>query len=46
MYGFIKKMFMGLLIRIVNASNPTECISLSNQKCMTQSTLISTIICG
>ena len=34
-------MFMGLLISIVNASNQTECISLSNQKCMTQPTLIN-----
>ena len=34
-------MFIGLLISIVNASNQTECISLSNQKCMTQPTLIN-----
>ena len=27
MFGLIKKMFMGLLISIVNASNQTKCIS-------------------
>ena len=34
-------MFMGLLISIVNASNHTKCVSLSNQKCMIQPTLIN-----
>ena len=34
-------MFMGLLISIVNASNNTKCVSLSNQKCMTHPTLIN-----
>ena len=34
-------MFMGLLISIVNAFNDTKCVSLSNQKCMTQSSLIN-----
>ena len=34
-------MFMGSLISIVNASNHTKCISLSNQKCMIQPTLIN-----
>ena len=34
-------MFMELLISIVNASNHKKCVSLSNQKCMTQSTLIN-----
>ena len=32
MFGLIKKIFMGLLISIVNASNHTKCVSLSNQK--------------
>ena len=32
---------MGLLICIVNASNNTKCVSWSNQKCMTQPTLIN-----
>ena len=41
MFGLIKKMFMGLLIRIVNGPNHTKCISLSNQKCMIQPTLIN-----
>ena len=34
-------MFMALLSSIVNASNHTKCISLSNQKCKTQPTLIN-----
>ena len=34
-------MFMEILINIVNATNHTKCISLSNQKCMTQPTLIN-----
>ena len=29
MFGLIKKMFMGLLISIVNGSNHTKCILLS-----------------
>ena len=33
MFGLIKKLFMGLLIKIVNASNHTKCVLLSNQKC-------------
>ena len=36
-----KKMLMGLLIRIANASNQTKCISLSDEKCMTQPTHIN-----
>ena len=34
-------MFMGLLISKVNTSNHTKCVSLSNQKCMTQPTFIN-----
>ena len=34
-------MFMGVLVSIVNTSNHTECISLSNQNRMTQPTLIN-----
>ena len=41
MFGLIKRMFMGLLISIVNASNHAKYISLSNQKCMIQPTLIN-----
>ena len=33
-------MFVKLLIGLVNASNDTKCMSLSNQKCMTQPSLI------
>ena len=33
MFGLIKKLFMGLLVKIVNASNHTKCVLLSNQKC-------------
>ena len=32
---------MGLLISIDNVSSHTKCVSLSNQKCMTQPTLIN-----
>ena len=32
---------MGLLIKIVNASNHTKCVSLSTQKYMIQPTLIN-----
>ena len=41
MFGLIKKMFIVLLTSLVNASNHTKCISLSNQKCMIQPTLIN-----
>ena len=41
MFGLIKKIFIGLLSGIVNASNHTKCISLSNQKCEIQPTLIN-----
>ena len=34
MFGLIEKMFMGLFISIVNTSNHTKCIPLSNQKCI------------
>ena len=41
MFGIIKKMFIVLLTSIVNASNHTKCVSLSNQKCKIQPTLIN-----
>ena len=41
MFRLIKKMFMGLLISIVNASNHTKCVLLSNQKCMIQPAFIN-----
>ena len=31
MFGTVKKIFMGLLISIANASNYTKCVLLSNQ---------------
>ena len=34
MFGLIKK-YIGLLTGLVNGSNHTKCVSLSNQKCMT-----------
>ena len=41
MFGLIKNMFIRLLTGLVNASNHTKCVSLSNQKCANQSTLIN-----
>ena len=41
MFGLIKKIFIGLLTGLVNGSNHTKCVSLSNHKCMTQPTLIN-----
>ena len=37
MFRLIKE----ILISIVNASDHTKCVSLSNQKCITQTTLIN-----
>ena len=41
MFGLIKKIFIGLLTGLVNGSNHTKCVSLSNQKCMIQPTFIN-----
>ena len=41
MFGIIKKMFIVLLASIVNAFTHTKCVSLSNQKCEIQPTLIN-----
>ena len=41
MFRLIKKLFMGLLVSIVNLSCNTKCVSLRNQKCMIQPTLIN-----
>ena len=41
MFGVFKKIFIGLLAGLVNGSNNTRCVSLNNQKCMTQPTLIN-----
>ena len=40
MFELIKKIFIVLLTGLVNGSNHTKCVSLSNQKCEVQSTLI------
>ena len=37
----LKKCFIGLLTGLVNGSNHAKCALLSNQKCMTQPTLIN-----
>ena len=41
MFGLIKKMFIGLLIGLVNWYNHTKCISLRNEKCQIQPILIN-----
>ena len=41
MLRLIKKIFFELLIRIVNDSNHTKCVFLSNQKCEIQPTFIN-----
>ena len=41
MFELIKKLFIGLLTEIVSASNHTIRVLLSNEKCMTQPTLIN-----
>ena len=41
MFGLIKKIFIGLLIGLVNGSNHTKCFLLNNQKCMIQPTLFN-----
>ena len=41
MFGIIKIMFTILLTSIVNASTHTKCVSISNQKCKIQPTLIN-----
>ena len=40
MFWLIKTIFIGLLTSILSASNHTRYVLLSNQKCMTQTTLI------
>ena len=40
-FRLIKKIFIGLLSGLVNGSNHLKCLSLSNQKCMIQPTLIN-----
>ena len=40
MFGLIKKIFIGLSTSLVNGSNHTKNVSLNNQKCEIQPTLI------
>ena len=41
MLGLIKKIFTGLVTGLVNGSNHNKCLSLSNQRCMIQPSLIN-----
>ena len=41
MFELIKKIFIGFRNGLVNGSNHTKCILLSNQKCMTRHSLIN-----
>ena len=38
--GLFKKMFIGLLISVANATSHTKSISLNSQQCMIQPTLV------
>ena len=40
MFGLIKKIFNGSFTDLANGSNHTKCVSLINQKCQIQPTLI------
>ena len=41
MFGLIQKVFIGRLTGLVNRSNHTKCVLLSNQKCVIQPILIN-----
>ena len=41
MLRVVEKMFIVLLITLVNASSHAKCVSLSNQKCKIQPTVIN-----
>ena len=41
MFRLMKKISIGILITIVNSSNHTKCVSLSNHKCEIQPTFIN-----
>ena len=41
MFGTIKRVFIRLLTGLVNGSNHTKCVSLSNQKCEIPPTFIN-----
>ena len=40
MFQLIKKIFIGLLINVANATNHAKCVLLSNKKCIIQLSLI------
>ena len=40
-FGLKRKIFIGLLTVLVNGSNHTKCVLLSNQECMVQLTFIN-----
>ena len=40
MFWLIQKVLIGLLTGLVNESNYTKCVSLTNQKCTTQHAII------
>ena len=46
MFKLIKKIVIGLLTGIVSAPNYTKCLSLSNQKCVIQPTVIKGALLG
>ena len=41
MFRLIKKKFIAILIGLFNGSNHRKCVSLSNQKCIIQPTLMN-----
>ena len=41
MFGLIKKIFIGLSTGLVNGSNHIKYVSLGNQKCLIQPTLLN-----
>ena len=41
MFRLIRKTFIGILSRIINASNHRKCVSVSNQTCKIQHTFIN-----
>ena len=41
LFDLIKKIFIGLLISRANAFNDTKCVSVRNQKCMTEPSLVN-----
>ena len=41
MFGLIKQMLIGLSTGIVSANNHVKCVSLSDEKCTTQPSVIN-----